>query len=85
MVSGLKAEQAGNNLYLATQQSGQAAINPPGTSGRGDIVSFNLEGSNVDLAAEFVKMIITQRSFQANARTITTADQLLTELVNLKR
>jgi len=75
----------GNNLFQFTPESGQPVVNPPGTGGKGRIVSYNLEGSNVDLAGEFVKMIITQRAFQANARTITTADQMLTELVNLKR
>lgn len=75
----------GNNLFLATPESGQPVINAPETGGKGSIASYNLENSNVDLAAEFVRMIITQRAFQANARTITTADQLLTELVNLKR
>ncbi|MEW5800612.1 MAG: flagellar hook protein FlgE [bacterium] len=77
--------KVGDNLYLFTPQSGQPVINPPETGGKGRILAYYLEGSNVDLAAEFVRMIVTQRAFQANARTITTADQMLTELVNLKR
>jgi len=75
----------GNNLYQASAESGQPIINPPGAGGMGNIAAYSLENSNVDLAAEFVKMIVTQRAFQANARTITTADQLLAELVSLKR
>ncbi|MGA1876202.1 MAG: flagellar hook protein FlgE, partial [bacterium] len=74
---GLK--KMGNNLYAAARESGQPIINPPGIGGKGNIVSFALENSNVDMATEFMKMIITQRAFQANARTITVADQLLTE------
>jgi len=77
--------KAGDNLFQFTPESGQPIINPPGVGGKGRILSYSLEGSNVDLASEFVKMIVTQRAFQANARTITTADQMLTELVNLKR
>jgi flagellar hook protein FlgE len=53
--------------------------------GRGSIISGTLEMSNVDVAREFTDMIVTQRGFQANARVITTSDQLLEELVNLKR
>ena len=80
---GLK--QMGNNLYTSSMESGQAFINPPGAGGKGEISSYTLEGSNVDLATEFMKMIITQRAFQANSRMITTADQLITEIVSLKR
>jgi flagellar hook protein FlgE len=57
----------------------------PGSNGLGQIQSGALELSNVDLAAEFAGLITTQRGFQANARVITTSDELLQELVNLKR
>jgi flagellar hook protein FlgE len=77
--------KTGNNLYMACNESGQAIINPPASGGMGKISSYSLEGSNVDLASEFMKMIITQRAFQANARSITVADQMLTEIVSLKR
>lgn len=80
---GLK--QQGNNLFSSNYESGEATVNQAEAGGMGSIHSYNLENSNVDLATEFMKMIITQRAFQANARTITTADQLLTELVSLKR
>ncbi len=59
--------------------------NIPGTQGTGTIYSNSLEQSNVDLATEFVKMIISQRGLQANSRVITTSDEILQELMNLKR
>ncbi|MFT3838922.1 MAG: flagellar hook protein FlgE [Myxococcaceae bacterium] len=77
--------RAGGNLYQATAGSGEATIGEAGTGGRGSIVAGALEQSNVDLANEFVKMIAAQRGFEANSKTITTADQLLTELMQLKR
>ncbi len=75
----------GNNNYLETLQSGQPLLGPPKTGKLGSINSSSLEMSNVDLATEFVKMITFQRSFQANTRVITTSDEMLTELINLKR
>jgi flagellar hook protein FlgE len=78
-------ELAGNNLYLATPNAGDPEIVVPDTEGAGSIVSGALEMSNVDLAEEFTEMIAAQRGFQANTRIITTSDELLQELVNLKR
>jgi len=75
----------GNSLYAESYESGQPIVTAPGNSGTGQILSNTLELSNVDLAAEFVKMIIMQRGFQANSRMVTTSDELMTELVNLKR
>ncbi|GAB4361641.1 MAG: flagellar hook protein FlgE [Deltaproteobacteria bacterium] len=75
----------GKNMFAQSVNSGDPIIGPPGTSGKGSITSNSLEMSNVDLAAEFVKMITTQRGFTANTRVISTSDQMLTELVNLKR
>jgi flagellar hook protein FlgE len=60
-------------------------VGEPNTGGRGQIFSSSLEQSNVDLSNEFTNMIVTQRGFQASSRTVTTADQMLTELINLKR
>ncbi|MFN3692395.1 MAG: flagellar basal body rod C-terminal domain-containing protein, partial [Fervidobacterium sp.] len=60
-------------------------IGQPGKGGFGSLVAGALEMSNVDLSEEFTKLIIAQRGFQANARTITTADQILQEVVNLRR
>ncbi len=77
-------EKLGKNLYAATIASGPADIGTPG-SGVGKIFSNALEQSTVDIAEEFTKMIITQRSFQANSKTITTTDEMLNEVINLKR
>jgi flagellar hook protein FlgE len=76
----------GNNLYANLSAAGPLpATAAPGTSGLGDIQSGALELSNVDLANEFANLITAQRGFQANARVITTSDEVLQELVNLKR
>ncbi|MBI2399505.1 MAG: flagellar hook protein FlgE [Deltaproteobacteria bacterium] len=78
-------ESAGMNLYKETFDSGQPLIGGPGSAGRGLVKSSTLELSNVDIAREFVNMITAQRGFQANSKIITTTDELLAELVNLKR
>jgi flagellar hook protein FlgE len=75
----------GNNLFRDTPASGTPQIGLPNSGGRGQVSGGVLEGSNVDLGTEFTNMIVTQRGFQANARTITTADTLLQEAVNLVR
>jgi len=82
-VGGLSRD--GNNLFLETPSSGVAQIGPPQSGARGEVVGGVLENSNVDLGAQFSDLIITQRGFQANARTITAADTLLQETVNLIR
>jgi len=76
--------KAGSNLYEATDASGDIRTGVPGEE-LGKIFTNALEQSNVDLAQEFVKMITTQRGFQANSKIITTTDELLAELINLKR
>lgn len=75
----------GGNLFEESEQSGEPLIGVSGTSGLGRVFSNSLEFSNVDLAREFVEMIRTQQAFQANSRVITTTDQLLQEVINLKR
>lgn len=75
----------GMNLYKETYDSGQPLVGAAGSSGRGLIQSSTLELSNVDIANEFVDMITAQRGFQANSKIITTTDEILNELVNLKR
>ena len=75
----------GNNLYMATLSSGQALPGTASTGRLGNISPRSLEMSNVDLAEEFVKMITTQRAFQANSRVITSSDEILQELINIKR
>ena len=75
----------GNNLYAESMASGQALPSTAGTGRLGNISPSSLEMSNVDLAEEFVKMITTQRAFQANSRVITSSDEILQELINIKR
>ena len=77
--------KAGGSMYRATGSSGQALVGTPGTAGRGSMSAGTLEMSNVDLAQEFTNLIIAQRGFQANSRIITASDELLQDLVNLKR
>jgi len=88
--------KVGENLYRYDLAAGPEANgddgtagsplgSQPGQDGRGTIIAGALEMSNVELAQEFTEMIITQRGFQANARTISTSDEMLQELVNLKR
>jgi flagellar hook protein FlgE len=75
----------GKNLYAESFDSGQPVIGTANTSGRGKVLSSSLELSNVDLATQFVNMISSQRGFEANSKIITTTDQLMQELVNLKQ
>jgi len=75
----------GGNLYAETRDSGQATIGQAGAGGRGSVIAGALEQSNVDLATEFIRMIGAQRGFQANSKVISTSDQLLGELMTLKR
>lgn len=89
-------EKVGSNLYKMTNNAGvvtdgdgnfdeYADLYAPGTEGVGGVFAGALEMSNVDLAEEFTEMITAQRGFQANTRVITTSDEILQELVNLKR
>lgn len=80
-------QKAGGNLFANTPNAGMVANTniTPGTGGTGTLVSSALEMSNVDLSEEFTEMIVAQRGFQANTRIITTSDEILQELVNLKR
>jgi flagellar hook protein FlgE len=78
-------EKAGDNTFRESNNSGLANVGPSGVADKGKIISGVLEMSNVDMADQFTDMIVTQRGFQANSRTIQTADQLLQELLSLKR
>jgi flagellar hook protein FlgE len=82
-VNGL--DRTGQGLWIATQASGEALIGGADTGGRGPVVAGTLEQANVDLGTEFVNLIAYQRGFQANARVITTTDDMYGELVNIKR
>lgn len=75
----------GGNLWRETTASGAPVTGPPRTNGLGSIASNALEQSTVDISTEFVRLITTQRAFQANSRIITTTDELLSELLNMKR
>lgn len=78
-------ERMGNNLWRNTDNSGIPVIGAPRTGGRGVINSGFLEQSNVDIGNEFTDLIITQRGFQANTRVVTTVDEMLQDLINMKR
>lgn len=77
--------RAGHNLWVATRESGEAALGAVGSGGRGALVAGALEQSNVDVTEQFVELISHQRAFQANSKTITTADQMLQELMTIKQ
>jgi len=81
--NGLSKE--GGNLYSQTRLSGDPITNSPGTNGLGSISANSLEQSNVDIADEFVKMITTQRGYQANSKIITTTDSMLADVIAMKR
>ncbi len=78
-------EKIGSTCFRSTTNSGLAQVGEPATGGRGTLVGGALEMSNVDLAQEFTSLIVAQRGFQANSRVITSSDEMLQELVNLKR
>lgn len=78
-------EKVGNTMFKASVNSGNANIDGATTNGKGSIMSQYLEMSNVDLTEEFTHLIIAQRGFQANTRVVTVSDQILEEVVNLKR
>jgi flagellar hook protein FlgE len=75
----------GQNSFQQTLASGQAVIGAPGTGGRGTLAGGALELSNVDISKEFAAMIVAQRGFQANARAVTTFDEITQDTINLKR
>jgi flagellar hook protein FlgE len=72
-------------MFRATVNSGVAQLGTAGSGGRGSLAGGSLEMSNVDLSQEFTNLIVAQRGFQANSKVITTSDEILQDLVNLKR
>lgn len=78
-------QRVGDNAYQATLSSGSAAVGNPGSGGRGVVTGGSLELSNVDISQEFTRMIQTQRGFQANAKVITTFDEITQDTINLVR
>ena len=77
--------KVGSNKFSESQASGAANVGVAGTGERGTVLGSALEQSNVDVAQEFTRMILAQRGYQANAKTITTADQVLVDTLNLKQ
>ena len=78
-------ERQGSNLWRNTDNSGVSVIGTPRSGGRGQLNAGFLEQSNIDIGNEFTELIITQRGFQANTRVVTTVDEMLQELINMKR
>jgi flagellar hook protein FlgE len=78
-------ERQGGNRWVTSANSGAPTVNMPGEGGTGNTVAGTIEMSNVDLSQTFTAMITAQRGFQANSRVISTADEMLQDLVNLKR
>jgi len=78
-------ESVRDSLYQAGLSSGSPAYGAPGSAGHGTIRAGQLESSNVNLTQEFADMIVTQRSYQASSRVVTTADQMLQELMSVIR
>ena len=83
--AGKPASVSGSSMFSATINSGEPQLSVAGNGGRGLISSGTLEMSNVDLAEEFVTLITAQRGFQANSRVVTSSDEVLNDIVNLKR
>lgn len=77
-------EERSGNVYIQTQDSGDYNLREAGKSGAGVLAASSLEASNVDLADEFSKMIVTQRAYSAGTKVITTSDQMLQELLNVR-
>ncbi|MEQ1721725.1 MAG: flagellar hook protein FlgE [Pseudobdellovibrio sp.] len=75
----------GGNLFKQSRDSGEPSLGAARQSGRGSIMAKSLERSTVDIASEFVTMITNQRAFQANAKTVSTSDELLSEVIQMKR
>jgi hypothetical protein len=78
-------QRVGSTDYTETLASGQAVIGAPGTGGRGTLAGGSLELSNVDISTEFANLIVAQRAFEANAKAVTTFDQITQDTINLKQ
>lgn len=81
----LGLKKMGSCLFAATVNSGDALVNQPGAGGLGEISPNSLEMSNADIATEFINMITAQKAYQASAKVVTTTDQMMSELMNIKR
>ncbi len=81
----LGLQRDGNNLYIRTAESGDYTVGPGQSNGRGSIYDYTLEQSNVDIGRELTNMIIYQAGFSANAKTISTANEMINVLINMTR
>jgi flagellar hook protein FlgE len=72
-------------VFLESEDAGKPNFNDPETNGAGAVIANSTEGSNVDIADEFTKLIVTQRSYSANTKIVTTSDEMLQEVLGLKR
>jgi flagellar hook protein FlgE len=81
----LGLERNGSNQFLSTDNSGYPIIGAPRSGSRGTVSTGFLEQSNVDISNEFTDLIVTQRGFQANTKIVTTVDEMLQDLINMKR
>jgi flagellar hook protein FlgE len=77
--------KVGQNLFVESEASGTPSVGAAGSGGRGSLIGSALEQSNVDIAQEFTQMILAQRGYQANSKSITVADELLVDTLNMKR
>jgi flagellar hook protein FlgE len=77
--------KSGSNRYTESAAAGAPTVGVAGTGGRGSLVGSALEQSNVDIAQEFTQMILAQRGYQANSKSITVSDEMMVETLNLKR
>ncbi|MFC7736356.1 flagellar hook protein FlgE [Roseomonas sp. GCM10028921] len=80
-----KLQKTDGQAYLRTEESGEARVNDAASNGGGKIVTSALEGSNVDIASEFSKLILAQRAYAANTKIVTAADELLQDTINMRR
>jgi flagellar hook protein FlgE len=80
-----RLQRLDGQAFMRTVESGEARITDPASNGVGKLVAGSLERSNVDIAAEFSKLIVAQRAYTANTRIVTTADELLAETINMRR
>ena len=78
-------EEIGSNMYRISSNSGTLTIGTSGTGGRGNMATSSIEMSNADLSLSLTNLIVIQRGYQASSKTITTSDQLLNTLINLKQ
>jgi flagellar hook protein FlgE len=80
-----KLQRLDGQAFMRTVQSGEARVTDPSSNGVGKLVVGALEKSNVDIAAEFTKLIVAQRAYSANTRVVSTTDEMLQETINMRR